>query len=256
MTARRGATLTAVVFSAAVLSMSACVQEIIVGDQKEPVTRSDAGDVEPTPDAGGAEPDAEPEPGPELDAAPDAEPAHDAAASADAQPSPVDAAPDEGCPVIVYWFDGTDGGVGCDGGACAMGDAGDAGGLDPACAPEPRLLGPCSGCGGVSILVTPDECPNGGPPPVCWEDNETDCSLQCPNTLDCKTGSDCAVDEYCYFPKRDCGAAERGWCAPIPRGECLVGAAVCGCDGQRYENGCFAAQAGVHTADAPHARCP
>jgi len=57
----------------------------------------------------------------------------------------------------------------------------------------------------------------------------------------------CADGSFCDFPaESDCGRADRpGVCAPTPE-QCIeIFAPVCGCDGQTYDNACFANAAGV-----------
>jgi hypothetical protein len=58
---------------------------------------------------------------------------------------------------------------------------------------------------------------------------------------------ECADDEYCDFaPEAICGRADAtGVCMPKPEACDLIGAPVCGCDGQTYGNACEANLAGV-----------
>ncbi len=68
-------------------------------------------------------------------------------------------------------------------------------------------------------------------------------------------GDRCAADEYCSFPDTGCGAQSPGYCRLRPQGNCQIEAgSVCGCDGNRYANYCYAAAAGTSVgvcSDAP-----
>jgi uncharacterized protein DUF6748/Kazal-type serine protease inhibitor-like protein len=57
----------------------------------------------------------------------------------------------------------------------------------------------------------------------------------------------CADGSFCDFPAgSDCGRADApGTCAPTPELCVEIFAPVCGCDGQTYDNSCFANAAGV-----------
>lgn len=57
----------------------------------------------------------------------------------------------------------------------------------------------------------------------------------------------CEDGNYCDFPpESECGRADRpGVCAPLPEACIEIFAPVCGCDGQTYDNSCFANAAGV-----------
>jgi hypothetical protein len=60
----------------------------------------------------------------------------------------------------------------------------------------------------------------------------------------------CAAGEYCYFAGTGCGANGPGHCELEPRGNCLLEApSVCGCDGERYANYCYAAAAGTSVGE-------
>jgi hypothetical protein len=224
----------------AALTASACVDQIVVGTQPSPVAVFDAdtqaGDdaSQADPDAG-ATPDAQPPP-PEPDAALDAAPPPQDTGSPDSNPPLSDAAVDDGGPVVIL-----------------VGDAGTPGDA----ALDAGRLGPCS-CNAM-ISVSPDAlidtCPG---EEVCWQNPDDTCTVQCPPTEPCREGSDCALDEYCYFAKGDCGGdAGRGWCAPRPLGDCSqIGNRVCGCDGVTYDKRCYALQAGVDVVGlASHPRC-
>lgn len=204
----------------AALGASACVDEVVVGTQRSPISAVDGRDDASWPERDAAEPDAQPPPEPDA-AQP---PMQDAGDS-----PPSDAAADDG-PIVVL--------------------------LQPEAGPdvpEAGVLGPCFVCDGtVSIIMVDeriDEVCSGGLDPVCWENADGTCSAQCPPAETCGASADCAADEYCYFPRSDCGVASRGWCAPRPQGDCTgIGGEVCGCDGNIYENGCHALRAGVPIA--------
>lgn len=60
----------------------------------------------------------------------------------------------------------------------------------------------------------------------------------------------CAADEYCYFTGTSCGTEGAGHCELKPRGNCQLEApSVCGCDGERYTNYCYAAAAGTSVGE-------
>jgi hypothetical protein len=64
----------------------------------------------------------------------------------------------------------------------------------------------------------------------------------------------CADGNFCDFPPESlCGRADGpGACTPTPEACIEIFAPVCGCDGQTYDNGCFANAAGVSVeADGP-----
>ena len=64
-------------------------------------------------------------------------------------------------------------------------------------------------------------------------------------------GGACPDGQYCDYGLNGCGAAgELGTCRPLPVRCPLVVDLVCGCDGQSYDNVCYAAQAGVDLARA------
>jgi hypothetical protein len=233
----------------AALAASGCVDEVVVGSQPSPITSFDAGvDAQtPEPDAGGALDAWTPEP----DAArPDAAPPPPDAGTPDSGPPPSDAGADDGGPIVVVLFADAGNDPGCSVLECAP----DAGGK-----PDAGRLGPCFSCDPVSIQVAPDfrsgTC-DGGLDEVCWLNPDDTCLVQCPPSPTCAATSDCAADEYCYFPRSDCGEGTRGYCAPRPQTSCdTIGNPVCGCDGRVYENGCYALKAGVAVAGPGHDSC-
>ncbi len=68
----------------------------------------------------------------------------------------------------------------------------------------------------------------------------------------CQSSADCNESEYCAKEVGDCDGT--GHCEPRPGGCIPSGETVCGCDGETYEDVCYAALAGVSVAhDGP---CP
>lgn len=63
-------------------------------------------------------------------------------------------------------------------------------------------------------------------------------------------GIECGDDEYCDYSADDCGGNDTtGTCQPRPE-ECEPDDdAVCGCNGEPYDNKCLAAQAGTDIAE-------
>ena len=117
---------------------------------------------------------------------------------------------------------------------CKLASCGDAG----------KPQGPCPGGCELSILTRP-VCPSGDSE-VCWSNPEGACTFQCPDVKRCSPTQACAADEYCYFEAKDCGASGGlGYCVKEVATCSTVRAEVCGCDGQRYTNGCIANQAGT-----------
>jgi hypothetical protein len=243
-TARR--TLSAALGLAA-LAASACVDEVVVGTQPSPITSLDSGvDAQtPEPDAGGAL-DAQ---APEPDAArPDAAPPPPEASTPDSGAPPADAGVDEGGPILLTAPE-----AGKDAGCSVLECAPDAGG-----APDAGRLSPCS-CGPVSIQVAPDfrsETCGDGLDKTCWQNPDETCTEQCPPNPPCSETAECAPDEYCFFPRSDCGETGRGYCTPRPQTSCNgIGNPACGCDGHVYENRCYALKAGVPVASMQYAQC-
>ncbi len=91
---------------------------------------------------------------------------------------------------------------------------------------------------GTCTAVCDDEgCGNGSCNP---ENGETvsSCPADC-----CSTTDDCQSGRYCKYPHGACSAP--GSCMEYPLTCPDVTQRVCGCDGQTYENDCFAAMDGV-----------
>lgn len=220
----------------------ACVNELLIDPADRVVVVVDAGvdlqDAAPSPPNDAQQP--EPEAGPETGPGADPEPERDAGVIQEAGPleggagdAGIDAAQDAGPPLDA-------GDAGCTGKSC---DAG-------------TPPGPCALCD-VVVQIRPVAVCDNGAPETCWTNPNGECSVQCPPTASCSAGDPnaCAADEYCYFPRKDCGASSAGFCAKIPK-ECpSLEAPVCGCDGARYDNGCFANKARTAIADPDYATC-
>lgn len=111
----------------------------------------------------------------------------------------------------------------------------------PRCGPSTR--GPCYSCEVVVFIGPATTCKNGAPE-ACWDDGSGTCTVSCPGVAGCTENSDCAADEYCFFPKRDCGAGSRGLCAPRLLDCPDTVNSACGCDGLLYTNACQAVMKG------------
>lgn len=134
------------------------------------------------------------------------------------------------------------------------------------CGPDGYCARPLGACGAVGTCTPrPFKC---GPEvdPVCGCDG-TSYPNACeaaragvavaaagPCPVPCATAEDCGEGAYCEPGIGHCGAA--GTCADRPTVCPFVLDPVCGCDGETYDNPCWAAQAGVavaHTGPCPRA---
>lgn len=135
----------------------------------------------------------------------------------------------------------------------------DAGPDDAACG-SPRCgdssYGPCYSCNVVINFNPAGTCANGAVE-ACWDDGDGTCKMQCPDVDACKTTSDCAANEYCFFPQRDCGlaAAALGVCAPRPTSCDDFKNPTCACDGLVYPSLCQALLAGHDIPSNLNAAC-
>lgn len=57
----------------------------------------------------------------------------------------------------------------------------------------------------------------------------------------------CGANQYCFSGKEQCSARD-GVCRDIPNACPAVVDPVCGCDGETYDNACYAAASGVNVA--------
>src|SRR5262245_61348643 len=58
-------------------------------------------------------------------------------------------------------------------------------------------------------------------------------------------GTQCAADEYCDYPRKDCGIADgAGTCKPRPEVCPDISSPACACNGKIYASECDAAAAG------------
>jgi hypothetical protein len=81
--------------------------------------------------------------------------------------------------------------------------------------------------------------------------------LTCVCPQQCTSAASCGQDAICYFYDGSCGQQAAGYC--LSRADASQRAcdakAVCGCDGNRYDNACAALVAGVSANVAPTRAC-
>ena len=126
------------------------------------------------------------------------------------------------------------GGTGATGGAAGTGAPGGAGGGAGHCGPGDQ---DCICPGGTFT------CANN--------------RLTCVCPAECTKSDQCGQDATCYFYDGNCGREATGYClslAVASQWQC-DGKAVCGCDGNRYDNSCAALVARVSPNVAPTRDC-